>query len=403
MSIKTHRGKLVVDLVDPVSRRRVRVRVPDSETSDRRAAAFERKVRAQLAAGTLERRAAPACPTLAEFWPRVVAYCCSPANRRPWRPRTLQTNEAIYRTCLEIEIGGTRLDSITTQVVDTLAAGLAGKRGLRPNTVANALGLLRRVLSVAKRWGLLPGPLPEIHATKRRADRIEDAQWLTTAEAAALVAHIGERWRPLIVLALRTGLRMGELQALRWSDVDAAARVVHVRRSWSDRTGEFGPPKSGRARTIPLTPDAADMLTAQRFDNGSTTSQSLVFGTARGSVPFHRNALLRALVKASAACGKHLHPHMLRHTFASHAIAAGVPTRILMVWGGWESEAMLARYGHLAPTAGDAWIGRLAEHGTIAVPSEPPTQNAVPDSPERRSKVAGTGFEPVRAGKQKSC
>jgi integrase len=402
VALKTHRGKLVVDLVDPVSRRRVRVRVPDSETSDRRAAAFERKVRAQLAAGTLERRAAPACPTLAEFWPELVRYVTSPANRRPWRARTLQTNEAIFRTQLEPVLGLRRLDTLTTEDVDRFAAGLAG-RGLKPNTVANALGLLRRVLSVAKRWGKLgAAPLPEIHATKRRADRIEDAQWLTTAEAAALVANIGERWRPLVVLALRTGLRMGELQALRWSDVDAAARVVHVRRSWSDRTGEFGPPKSGRARTIPLTPDAADMLTAQRFGQPPGAG-SLVFGTARGSVPFHRNALLRALVKASAAVGKHLHPHMLRHTFASHAIAAGVPTRILMVWGGWESEAMLARYGHLAPTAGDAWIGRLAEHGTIAVPSEPPTQNAAPDGPERRSRVAGTGFEPVHPGKQKSC
>jgi len=54
---------------------------------------------------------------------------------------------------------------------------------------------------------------------------------------------------------------------------------------------------------------------------------------------------------------------MLRHTYASHCIAQGIPTRVLMLWGGWESEAMLSRYAHLQPRDLAHWADRIAPKG----------------------------------------
>lgn len=352
MTLKSHRGKLVVDFRDPETGQRLRIRVPEAESSARRAAAFERKV----LAGWRPREAAagppPTAPTLAEFWPRFIEFQASPANKRPNRPRTLEELQRVYDLYLAIELGGTRLDSITTQVVDTLAAGLA-KRGLSRSTIGNILGALRRALNVAKRWRHIV-EVPEIDASKpRQQNAIDPAHWLTRDEASALVAHCGH-FAPVVLFAIRTGLRMGELQALRWSDIDFDAGRVHVRRAWSEALGEFGPTKSGRSRECPLPTDAAATLA------GLPAAHALVFASETGR-PLNPTPFARALRRAAKAAGldKHVHPHMLRHTYASHCIAAGIPTRVVMAWGGWESEAMLARYAHLAPREIEHWAAML--------------------------------------------
>ena len=344
MTITTHRGRTVVDFRDAATGERVRVRVPDDVAkSPRRAAAFERKV----LAGWRPRETAPpkATPTLAEHWPKFLEFQASPANKRPNRPRTLEELQRVFDLYLAIELGGTRLDAITTQVVDTLAAGLA-KRELSRATIGNVLGALRRALNVAKRWRLI-AEVPEIDASKpKHQNAIDPAHWLTREEAARLVEHVSPTFRTLALFAIRTRLRMGELQALRWSDVDLERGRVHVRRAWSEHSQEYGPTKSGRTRECPL---------PQGILGEAGEGDDLVFGRVHPT-PFAK--ALRRAAKA-AGLGKHVHPHMLRHTFASHCIAAGIPTRVVMSWGGWESEAMLARYAHLAPREIEHWAAML--------------------------------------------
>src|SRR5205823_598785 len=82
-------------------------------------------------------------------------------------------------------------------------------------------------------------------------------------------------WRPMFTLALRMGLRIGELRALHWDDVDLVAGRLVVRRC--DWRGHVGTPKSGRNRELPLSGDALAALKAQRHLRGE-----LVFCTETG-------------------------------------------------------------------------------------------------------------------------
>ena len=121
-----------------------------------------------------------------------------------------------------------------------------------------------------------------------------------------------------------------------------------------------GPPKGGRPREIPPTWDA---LAALRESRGGRKDDAFVFGDAY--YPFQQDELRRALGRARRASGltKHLHIHMLRHTWASHCVLRGVPSRVVMLWGGWTSEAMLGRYAHLAPREVESFIHRIAPNG----------------------------------------
>jgi integrase len=98
----------------------------------------------------------------------------------------------------------------------------------------------------------------------------------------------------IYVTAAFTGLRMGELRALRWSDIDLAKRLVHVRRSY---TGEaFGAPKSQRVRSVPMSDQVARVLDGlSRGDGNSRLRRPRVLAGLQRAVPSrHRaEALLR--------------------------------------------------------------------------------------------------------------
>ena len=336
-------------------------------------------------------------PTLGEMFPEFIAFQQSSANKKPNRPRTIQMMEQTFRSYIEPSLGKKRVDAITIRDVDRLAANMeAGKvskygRKLSRNTVANALGLVRRMLAVAKRWGYVSEIL-EINARKHCSSRVEDDQWLTTTETKQMIPEVAEFWRPVFVLAVRTGMRLGELRALQWRDVhlDDGRSWLHIRRSWDDRVGEYGPPKGGEPREVPLTWDAAEVLRAR--PRGKL--EDLVFPGLEGD-QFSRSSYARALSLGSEAAGlhKHVHPHMTRHTFASHLVAKGVHPKIIRKWGGWLSDAMLDRYAHLAPREIDHLIDRIAPEGAplrVIEGSETKAPSSDPDAHRSELRAVAT-------------
>lgn len=308
-------------------------------------------------------------PTFREMFPEFVEFQRSSANKKPNRPRTIQMMEQTFNSYLDPTIGKRRVDAITVRDIDRLAADMeAGKvsrygKCLSRNTVANALGLVHRMLVVAKRWGYVDEIL-EINASKCFSRRVEDDRWLTPAETQAMIPAVAELWRPVFVVAVRTGLRVGELRALQWRDVHLGpdGTWLHVRRSWDDRVGAYGPPKNGEPREVPLTWDAVEAL--RSTSSKKHKPKDIVFlGTEGGH--FSRSSFARALSLAAEEAGlrKHVHPHMTRHTFASHLVAKGVHPKIIRRWGGWKNDAMLDRYAHLAPREVDHLIDRIAPGG----------------------------------------
>lgn len=162
------------------------------------------------------------------------------------------------------------------------------------------------------------------------------------------------RWYPFFLCALRTGMRLGELCALRWDDLDFVKGQIHV--VWSFTHGKVDSPKNGRGRVVPMSPQLAAALKAHRHLRGP-----LVFCREDGSHltrdnvkhPFDR-ATRRAGVRA-------IRIHDMRHSFASQLVMEGVPLTAVKEYLGHRELEMTMRYAHLSPDARQGYVKCLDE------------------------------------------
>jgi integrase len=183
-----------------------------------------------------------------------------------------------------------------------------------------AHGVRRGVLSRTPTDGLAPSERPP----QRNARAVEV---LTAEEIAKLVrAASSERWRAALGLAGFAGLRLGEIRALRWADIDLAAGAISINASMG-RNAIAGPPKTeaGR-RVVPIVPALRRLLAAWRLRSPHTRPHDLVVCTAEGDPVQERN-IRRALDAAKGTAGLdategRLSMHSLRHSWAS-ALATG--------------------------------------------------------------------------------
>ena len=140
-----------------------------------------------------------------------------------------------------------------------------------------------------------------------------------------------------------SGLRLGELLALSWTDVDLSAGRLLVRHAVA--RGVIGTPKSGRSREVALSNQASTVL------EGHPRRSTFVFSAPDGTMltkdstkaPL-RNALRRAKLR-------HIGWHVLRHTFASHLVMRGAPLKAVQELLGHSTIEMTMRYAHLSPDA----------------------------------------------------
>src|SRR5215212_8626310 len=178
--------------------------------------------------------------------------------------------------------------------------------------------------------------------------------------------------------AFYAGLRRGELQALRWEDVDLAAGKICVSRSFDQGGGSFTEPKtrSGKRR-VPVPAVLRDHLVEHRMAVG--IAEGLVFGTTP-TKPFVPTSVIERADAAWERAGlRRITFHECRHTFASLMIAAGVNAKALSTYCGHASITItLDRYGHLMPgneeeAAGllDAYLERANTQARMATAKAP--------------------------------
>jgi integrase len=164
----------------------------------------------------------------------------------------------------------------------------------------------------------------------------------------------------LFATAAWTGLRQGELRALRWQDVDIEARRVRVRRSVV--LGKIDTPKSARSvRSVPLTAELASMLEALRDDAAFSSDDALVFGHPESGDPQPRANVSRRFSAALIAAG--LPPrrfHDLRHSYGTAMAGAGVPMRTLQHLMGHRDHATTLRYSDYSPSPHEAAMAEAA-------------------------------------------
>ena len=147
----------------------------------------------------------------------------------------------------------------------------------------------------------------------------------------------------MFIVAAFTGLRMGELRALRWRDVDFAAHLVRVRASYAD--GVTTTPKSGKVRSVPLVDAAAERLARLDRLRGSRDEQALVF-SERDSAHLSDGRLRWRYGQALERAGvRPLRFHDLRDTFGSLAISRADIVE-LQAWMGHADVKTTMRYLH---------------------------------------------------------
>jgi integrase len=251
--------------------------------------------------------------------------------------------------------------------------------GLSPQTVKHSLRLFRQMLGHAVEWELLRSN----PADKVKNPRIPKAEMdvLSPAETQTLIQATPQKWRPLLYTAISTGLRVGELLAMKWKNLEWHSQRYFVRETLSRKRGEyqggFTPPKTeGSARSVDLTPFCLGLLkqhqkrqAEEKLSAGPTYDDSgLVFATALGRPLDHNNIVHRQFHSALEKAGlRRIRFHDLRHTCASLLINEGVSPKYIQRQLRHESiQTTFDRYGHLFPETNeeaarvldDALLGR---------------------------------------------
>jgi integrase len=149
-----------------------------------------------------------------------------------------------------------------------------------------------------------------------------------------LLDHI----RPLVLLALNTGLRRGELLGLTWGSVNFSAKLLTVTAATA---------KSGHTRRIPLNVEALSTLTAWHERRGKPAAEALVFPGHDGERMTRIDTAWGTLMKTAGL--KNFRLHDCRHHFASRLVQAGVDLYTVKELLGHSEIAMTEKYSHLAP------------------------------------------------------
>ncbi len=254
------------------------------------------------------------------------------------------------------------------------------KSGRKPSTVNRDLDRIRGVLSRAVEWGFLADhPLKAVKRAKG-ADNSR-VRYLTPAEEERLRAALaareaarrasresGNTWckdrgygdgrpmwpedgftdylTPMVLVALNTGMRRGELFGLQWEHVNLSGKLLTI---------TAGNAKSRKARHLPLNTEALDVLTRwQRQGEGT----GLVFPSAGGGRMDNINTSWGGIVADAKLADFRFHD--LRHTFASKLVMAGVDLNTVRELLGHADIAMTLRYAHLAPDKLAEAVAKLA-------------------------------------------
>jgi integrase len=252
-----------------------------------------------------------------------------------------------------------------------VAAMIAG--GLSPSRTRHAFHVLSAVLAAAIAGGRLARNPPK-GVRLPRAHRRE-MQFLTAAQVEAIATAITDPYPVLVRFAAYTGLRAGELVALRVRHLDLLRGVVHVTASTSDLGTErvTGPTKTYETRTVRLPRFLREELAAYLAGRPHGPDE-LLFTGARGGELIHNSFYQHRFRPAAARAGLDPVPrfHDLRHTCASLLIAQGASIKAVQAHLGHASATVtLDRYGHLFPDELEHLADRLDEVHAAAVAGEP--------------------------------
>ncbi len=234
--------------------------------------------------------------------------------------------------------------------------------GAAPGTVRAARKVLRLVLETARREGAIrTNPCDGIRVPPSPK---ADMMFLTAEQVETLATTIDQRYATLVSLAAYTGLRAGEIGALRVERVDLDAGRITIAESVTEVQGHglvFSEPKTYERRSVTLPNFLVNELVKHLTERPEDPA-AFVFASPDGAVLNHKNFYRRMFKPAVSAAGLpgHTRFHDLRHTCAALCIALGAHPKAIQERLGHSSITVtLDRYGHLLPKLDETLTGRL--------------------------------------------
>jgi integrase len=273
------------------------------------------------------------------------------------KPHTLRYYQYGVKTLQKCDFAGLNLDEITDQHAGQYAAK---RSSLSPSTVNCGLRTLRRALSLAVQWGKLDR-MPKITLAKgeRQRERV-----LTEKEVNAYLAACPQPWKDAATIMLGTGMRPGEVFALRWENIllNGSGGLLQI---------TDGKSRAAK-RMLPLVPAVFDALKARHKEQGSPT-EGLLFplDTRSGHLESdglakdqHAHALKNSRVKP-------FEPYCLRHTSLTTLGVAGCDVFTLAKIAGHSSITTTQRYIHPQADAIERAFAKLTNGNDSATDAKP--------------------------------
>jgi integrase len=376
VKVRKRRGKWYV-VIDYHGRRKSKC-VGTREAAER----VKREIEARLALGDMgmiESSSSPTFKGYAEKW-----FDLHKASRL--KHSTSQGYKSLLDQHLISELGSLRLEEITRERARGLVADLAQKE-LSPSTVRNVGALLRKILNEAFEDGLIESnPAARLGLSMSAKQQRQAKEFLRPDEIRTLLQTVEEgfpQFCPLITTLVHTGMRIGEVLALEWGDVNFGEneqdpnRYIVVRRNFTH--GQYATVKSGRERRVNMSTalrrvlmELWDQQMVEAFAQGREEIKPLMFPGPSGRPLdyswFNKRVWHKAL---EAARLRRVTIHALRHSFASFLIQAGALLAYVRDQLGHSSiQVTVDVYGHLVPADNIAWTDALNTLSQSATPAQ---------------------------------
>jgi len=278
-------------------------------------------------------------------------YLAHKESDRRLKPTTLRDYRGTVKFHLLPAFGALPVEDITTDMVETWKLTLQMSNATKIKLLTVLYGVMERA---RKRHRLAINPVREVEKPRRESGQGDELQFYSPEEVLALVrAAESEQDAAIFLTAAFTGLRRGELVALRWRDVDFAGSIIRVAGSYSE--GHLTRPKSNKVRAVPMAPEVATALARLGQRDRWTGDDDLVFPGVTGAY-LDASALYRRFMAAARRAElRRLRFHDLRHTFGTTmASNPKVDMRRLQEWMGHADISTTLRYSHYVPRHDDA-------------------------------------------------
>jgi integrase len=287
--------------------------------------------------------------------------------RSQWKPNAAlalkKSSMRIYTSQLDTHIfpalGSFPLSRIDRSVIEVCLSNLK-RKGHATSTLRSVRATCSTVLQAAMERGLL-AKNPAHGIRIREADTKKERRFYSPSQMRKLVSALPEPCRSVVLTAVLTGLRIGEILALRWKRIDLLRGTLEVAENYS--CGEFVTPKTKSSRrVIPISSSLSDVLKDLRGQSGQYLPDDLVFKTSKGTPLNAKNLYNRQLAPACDAIKEpRISWHSFRHTHATLLGEVGGSLKTAQaLLGHSDIETTLAVYTHAVPDAQRQAVERVS-------------------------------------------